>query len=64
MITPACLVQKGQLFRALAVPTRARVTVVDDDESCGEAVQELLRANDFDVQLFGSAEALLASATG
>ncbi|HEX2669991.1 MAG TPA: response regulator [Polyangiaceae bacterium] len=55
------LAQKDQLRRTLTVLPRVRVAIVDDDESCREAVQELLRANDFDVQMFASAEALLAS---
>ena len=59
--SPVCLAQKDQLLRTLAVLPRARVAIVDDDESCREAVQELLRANDFDVRLFASAEELLAS---
>jgi len=56
-----CLAQKDQSLRTLAASPRVRVAIVDDDESCREAVQELLRANDFDVQMFGSAEELLRS---
>ena len=56
-----CLAQKDQSLRTLAVLRRVRVALVDDDESCREAVHELLRANDFDVQMFASAEELLAS---
>jgi FixJ family two-component response regulator len=40
---------------------RARISIVDDDESCREALHELLKAYDFEVQIFCSAEELLAS---
>jgi FixJ family two-component response regulator len=37
------------------------ISLVDDDESCTESLQALLEAYDFDVQIFRSAEQLLAS---
>lgn len=40
---------------------RACISIVDDDESCQESLPALLKASDFDVQLFRSAEEFLAS---
>jgi FixJ family two-component response regulator len=44
-----------------AMTRRARITVVDDDESFRESLHCLLEACDYDVLVFTSAEALLAS---
>jgi FixJ family two-component response regulator len=43
------------------LPTRALVSVVDDDESVRESVPDLVREFGFDVQAFSSAEEFLAS---
>jgi FixJ family two-component response regulator len=40
---------------------RACISIVDDDESCRESLHALLESYDFDVQVFDSAEDLLAS---
>ena len=40
---------------------RASISIVDDDESFSESLSGLLRAHDFSVRIFASAEALLDS---
>jgi FixJ family two-component response regulator len=42
---------------------RACITVVDDDDSFRESLHDLLKACDYDVLVFTSADALLASET-
>jgi FixJ family two-component response regulator len=56
------LQQFGMALR-LGMTQRACVTLVDDDESFRESLRDLLKACDYDVLVFSSAEALLASAT-
>ena len=42
---------------------RARITIVDDDDSFRESLHDLLKACNYDVLVFISAEALLATET-
>ena len=70
-----CLVEEDRQFRLpVSLPAlrpavkssalmgqRTCISIVDDDESCRESLHALLKAYDFDVQIFCSAEELLAS---
>ncbi|HET7545996.1 MAG TPA: response regulator [Polyangiaceae bacterium] len=68
-----CLVEEDPCLRAglsvirqtgksnTPMSERTRISIVDDDESCRESLHALLKSLDFDVQIFTSAEELLAS---